>query len=66
VVITDGSGTIVGGGVSGETRPDIAFKYAGIVPNTGFVAIGPADQDSRIVVVFDDGSMRWLAPQVTR
>jgi hypothetical protein len=65
VVITDGSGTIVGGGVSGEARSDIAYRYAGIVPDSGFAVIGPVDEDSRIVVIYDSGAMRWLPPQIT-
>ncbi|HEV7651683.1 MAG TPA: hypothetical protein VGP26_26315 [Actinophytocola sp.] len=65
VVITDGTGTIVGGGVSGQTRSDIAYKYAGVVPNSGFAVIGPADADSRIVVIFDSGATRWLPAQIT-
>jgi hypothetical protein len=65
VVITDGTGKIVGGGVSGQVRSDIAYKYAGIVPNSGFAVIGPVDQDSRIVVIFDSGAMRYLPAQIT-
>jgi hypothetical protein len=65
VVITDGTGKVVGGGVSGETRPDISYKYADTVPDSGFAVIGPVDTESRIVVIFDSGAMRWLPPQVT-
>jgi len=65
VVITDGTGTIVGGGVSGQARSDIAYKYAGVVPNTGFAVIGPVEQDSRIVVIFDSGAMRYLPAEIT-
>lgn len=65
VVITDGTGTVVGGGVSGQARPDIAYQYAGIVPNSGFSVIGPVEEDSRVVVIFDSGAMRWLPPQAS-
>jgi hypothetical protein len=65
VVVADGTGKVVGGGVSRVARPDIAYKYADIVPNSGFSVIGPVDEDSRIVVIFDSGAMRWLPPEVT-
>jgi hypothetical protein len=65
VVITDGTGKIVGGGVSGQPRSDVAYAYAGIVPNTGFAVIGPVEPDSRIVVIFDSGAMRYLPAQIT-
>ncbi|WP_431436554.1 hypothetical protein [Actinophytocola sp.] len=64
VVVADPRGTVVGGGVSGQTRPDIAFQYAGIIPNTGFTVIGPIESGSRIVVIHESGAMRWLPAQV--
>ncbi|HEX2134203.1 MAG TPA: hypothetical protein VHH15_21885 [Actinophytocola sp.] len=60
VVVVDGTGTVVGGGVSGIVRPDIALDYAGVTPNSGFVVIGPVDEDSRVVVIHDSGAMHWL------
>lgn len=63
VVIVDGAGEVVGGGVSGVIRPDIALKYAGVAPDSGFAVIGPVDDRSRIVVIHDSGAMRWLAPE---
>ncbi|OLF18999.1 hypothetical protein [Actinophytocola xanthii] len=65
VVVVDGSGTIVGGGVSGIVRPDVAHLYAGITPNAGFVVIGPVDTDSRIVVLHESGTTHWLPAEVT-
>jgi hypothetical protein len=59
-VIVDGSGTVVGGGVSGITRTDVALRYAGVTPASGFAVIGPVDENSRVVVVHDSGAMRWL------
>ncbi len=75
VVIVDGEGTVVGGGVSGETRPDVALRYAGVDPNSGFAVIGPVDTASRVVVIHTSGAMRWLpatipdpadAPEIAR
>lgn len=63
-VIVDGDGKVVGGGVSDVVRTDIAIKYAGVAPNSGFVVIGPVDDDSRIVVIHDSGVMRWLPAEV--
>lgn len=63
VVIVDGAGEVVGGGVSGVLRTDIALKYAGVAPDAGFAVIGPVDDRSRIVVLHDSGAMRWLAPE---
>ncbi|MCT2581542.1 hypothetical protein [Actinophytocola gossypii] len=62
VVVVDGTGTIVGGGVSGIVRTDIALAYADVTPRSGFVVIGPVDQDSRVVVVHDSGATHWLSP----
>ncbi len=64
VVIVDGEGEVVGGGVSGVIRTDIALKYAGVAQDSGFAVIGPVDDDSRIVVIHDSGTMHWLAPEV--
>ncbi|MGH3876225.1 MAG: hypothetical protein ACRDSK_04220 [Actinophytocola sp.] len=64
VVIVDREGTVVGGGVSGQQRPDIAFRYAGIIPNSGFAVIGPIDEESRIVVIHESETMRWLPAQI--
>jgi hypothetical protein len=63
VVIVDDAGSVVGGGVSGVLRTDIALKYAGVAPDAGFAVIGPVDDRSRIVVLHDSGAMRWLAPE---
>jgi hypothetical protein len=60
VVVTDGAGTVVGGGVSRLLRSDIAFRYADITPDSGFVVMGPVERGSRIVVIQDSGAMRWL------
>ena len=50
--------------VSGQQRPDIAFRYAGIIPNSGFAVIGPIDEESRIVVIHESDAMRWLPAQI--
>ena len=63
-VIVDGDGTIVGGGVSGIVRTDVALLYAGVAPNSGFAVIGPVDEDSRIVVIQQSGAMRWLPADI--
>ncbi len=61
-VLVDGAGTVVGGGVSGEARPDVALRYAGVAPDSGFAVIGPVEDGTRIVVIHDSGAMRWLPP----
>lgn len=63
-VIVDGTGTIVGGGVSGQTRTDLALRYAGIAPNSGFTVIGPVDAGGRIVVIQTSGALRWLPAEI--
>jgi hypothetical protein len=63
-VIVDDGGKIVGGGVTGVVRSDIALEYAGVAPDSGFVVIGPAGPDSRIVVIHRSGAMRWLPAEV--
>ncbi|MPZ85022.1 MAG: hypothetical protein GEV28_33410 [Actinophytocola sp.] len=63
-VIVDGAGKVVGGGVSGIVRADVAMRYAGVAPNSGFAVIGPVDDDSRIVVIQDSGAMRWLPARI--
>lgn len=63
VVLVNGAGEVVGGGVSGVLRTDIALRYAGVAPDVGFAVIGPVDDRSRIVVLHDSGAMRWLAPE---
>lgn len=60
VVIVDGRGVVVGGGVSGLVRPDVSRLYAGVAPDSGFVVIGPVEGGSRIVVLHRSGAMRWL------
>ena len=64
VVIADGAGVITGGGVSGIVRSDVAFEFAQIAPNAGFVVIGPVADDSRLVVLHESGAMHWLPPRV--
>jgi hypothetical protein len=64
VVVVDGTGVITGGGVSGIVRPDVAFEFAQITPNAGFVVIGPVATDSRVVVIHDSGALHWLPPRV--
>lgn len=63
VVIVDGAGEVVGGGVSGVLRTDVALRYAGVAPDAGFAVIGPVDDRGRIVVLHESGAMRWLAPE---
>ncbi|MCA1655166.1 MAG: hypothetical protein LC635_01570 [Pseudonocardiaceae bacterium] len=63
VVVVDGAGKIVGGGVSDVIRTDVALRYAGVAPDSGFAVIGPVDETSRVVVIHDSGTMRWLAPR---
>lgn len=60
VVVVDGAGTVVGGGVNGLVRTDVARDYAGVAPDSGFVVVGPADADNRIVVLHRSGAMHWL------
>lgn len=60
VLITDGSGKVVGGGVTHLTRTDVLMRYFGITPDVGFEAVGPIDKASRIVFVQRSGAMRWV------
>lgn len=60
VVVVDDSGTVVGGGVSGVIRTDVAKDFAGVAPDSGFVVIGPVEAGTRIVVLHRSGAMHWL------
>ncbi|OLF18348.1 hypothetical protein [Actinophytocola xanthii] len=64
-LVVDGEGTVVGGGVSRLPRGDINYTYWSLPPDVGFKAIGPVTDETRIVVVYDSGAMRWLPPEVT-
>ncbi|MCT2586591.1 hypothetical protein [Actinophytocola gossypii] len=65
VLVVDGNGKVVGGGVSGQPRGDVTATYWELSPNVGFKLIGPVTDETRIVVVYDSGAMRWLPPEVT-
>ena len=65
VLVVDGNGTVVGGGVSGQPRGDVTATYWELSPDVGFKLIGPVTDETRIVVVYDSGAMRWLPPEVT-
>ncbi len=64
-VVVDGDGKIVGAGVSHLTRPDVTAKLWDLPPDVGFRAIGPVTDETRIVVIFESGAMRWLPAQVS-
>ena len=56
VLAVDADGTIVGGGVYGFARPDVARVFPGAGPNGGWQVIMPAaERDARVVFGFDDG-----------
>lgn len=64
-MVVDGDGKVVGGGVSKLTRSDITNEYWSLPPDVGFKVIGPVSYETRIVVVYESGAMRWLPPEVT-
>ncbi|WP_086821570.1 hypothetical protein [Allokutzneria sp. NRRL B-24872] len=51
VLVLDGAGTVVGGGVTGVPRPDVAQTLGAADPRLGFTAIaGPGTAGDRVVV----------------
>jgi hypothetical protein len=64
-LVVDGDGKVVGAGVSRLPRADVTGKYWGLPPDVGFRALGPVTDETRIVVVYDSGAMRWLPAQVS-
>jgi len=64
-MVVDGDGTVVGGGVSRLVRSEVTAKYWGLPPDVGFRAIGPVTDETRIVVVYSSGAMRWLPAKVS-
>ncbi|HEY0452455.1 MAG TPA: hypothetical protein VGD70_25325 [Actinophytocola sp.] len=64
-LVVDGKGTVVGAGVSRLTRSDVTGRYWGLPPDVGFKAIGPVTDETRIVVVYESGAMRWLPAKVS-
>ena len=64
-MVVDGDGKVVGAGVSRLTRSDVTGRYWGLPPDVGFRAIGPVTAETRIVVVYESGAMRWLPAQVS-
>jgi hypothetical protein len=64
-LVVDGDGKVVGGGVSRLVRSEVTAKYWGLPPDVGFRAIGPVTDETRIVVVYTSGAMRWLPAQVS-
>ncbi len=64
-LVVNGEGTVVGAGVSRLPRGDVTGRYWGLPPDVGFKAIGPVTDETRIVVVYDSGAMRWLPAQVS-
>ena len=64
-LVVDGTGKVVGGGVSRLVRSEVTAKYWGLPPDVGFRAIGPVTDETRIVVVYTSGAMRWLPAQVS-
>lgn len=64
-LVVDGNGEVVGAGVSRLTRSDVTGRYWSLPPDVGFKAIGPVTDETRIVVVYESGAMRWMPAQVT-
>lgn len=64
-LVVDRTGTVVGGGVSLLPRGDVTGKYWGLPPDVGFKVIGPVTDETRIVVVYESGAMRWLPSEVS-
>jgi hypothetical protein len=64
-LVVDGNGKVVGGAVSHLVRSEVTAKYWGLPPDVGFRAIGPVTDETRIVVVYTSGAMRWLPAQVS-
>lgn len=64
-LVVDGDGKVVGAGVSRLVRGDVTAKYWNTPPDVGFKAIGPVTDETRIVVVYTSGAMRWLPAQVS-
>jgi hypothetical protein len=64
-LVVDGDGKVVGGGVSRMTRSEVTARYWDLPPDVGFKVIGPVTDETRIVVVYDSGAMRWLPAQVS-
>lgn len=64
-LVVNGDGKVVGAGVSLLPRSDVTGKYWGLPPDVGFRAIGPVTDETRIVVVYESGAMRWLPAQVS-
>ena len=64
-LVVDGQGKVVGGAVSHLVRSEVTAKYWGLPPDVGFRAIGPVTDETRIVVVYTSGAMRWLPARVS-
>jgi hypothetical protein len=64
-LVVDGDGKVVGGGVSHLIRSEVTAKFWDLPPDVGFRAIGPVTDETRIVVVFTSGAMRWLPAKVS-
>lgn len=64
-LVVDGDGEVVGGGVSLLPRGDVTGRYWGLPPDVGFRVLGPVTDETRIVVVYESGAMRWLPPEVS-
>ncbi|OLF06340.1 hypothetical protein BLA60_32410 [Actinophytocola xinjiangensis] len=64
-VVVDGDDKVVGGGVSQLPRADVTNRYWGLPPDVGFKVLGPVTDDTRIVIIYESGDMRWLPPTVS-
>jgi hypothetical protein len=64
-LVVDGDGKVVGAGVSRIARADVTGRYWGLPPDVGFKAIGPVTDDTRIVIVYESGAIRWLPAEVS-
>lgn len=64
-LVVDGGGKVVGAGVSRLVRSDVTARYWNTPPDVGFKAIGPVTDETRVVVVYTSGAMRWLPAQVS-
>ncbi len=64
-LVVDGAGKVVGGGVSRMTRSEVTARYWDLPPDVGFKVLGPVTDETRVVVVYESGAMRWLPAQVS-
>lgn len=59
-LVVDGNGKVTGAGISKLPRPELNRKYWDLPADVGFEALGPVDEDTKILVIFEGGAMRWL------